>query len=236
MSIKDYGGKKPVVSSITFSRNCSTETSSASFTVTYSGRGTLTYTAYATPTAGGSAVTATGSSSTLNFTGLTEGTEYTLTGKVTTSYGVDSDIVSGGNFVHRGMPTTVTGVSASSGNAEVTVSWTDISDWGTTETGISNRYYLVYFNTANNFSTATAFDTANPLADGSTSKTVTGLTNGTEYFFWVVAFNASCSSTSASVSATPVAPPYFPPFFPPFFPPYFPPFFPPFFPPRFHNV
>lgn len=235
MSIKDYGGKEPVIDSVSF-KGFNGVSGVLITAFSYLGRdGTVTYTAYATPSAGGSAITSTSSANEFSFSGLTEGTEYTLSAKATTSSGVDSKIVfASSNFIHRTVPATVTGVSASAGDAQVTVSWSGIASWGTSETGISNRYYLVYFSTTDDILNATAFDASNPIAAETTSKVVTGLTNGQIYYFWVIANNATWESLpSSSASATPVAPPYFPPYFPPFFPPFFPPYFPPYFPPRF---
>jgi len=93
-------------------------------------------------------------------------------------------------------PAAPTGLSATAGNAEASLSWTAASNGGSNITD-----YLVEYSTDN--STWTTF------ADGTstgTSATVTGLTNGTLYYFRVSAINAINTGTGATTSATPVAP------------------------------
>jgi hypothetical protein len=93
-------------------------------------------------------------------------------------------------------PAAPTGLSATAGNAEASLSWTAASNGGSNITD-----YLVEYSTDN--ATWTTF------ADGTstgTSATVTGLTNGTLYYFRVSAINAINTGTGATTSATPVAP------------------------------
>jgi hypothetical protein len=93
-------------------------------------------------------------------------------------------------------PAAPTGLSAIAGNAEAALSWTAASNGGSNITD-----YLVEYSSDN--STWTTF------ADGTstgTSATVTGLTNGTLYYFRVSAINAISTGTGATTSATPVAP------------------------------
>jgi hypothetical protein len=128
-------------------------------------------------------------------------------------------------------PGTPTIGTASAGNAQATVTFTEPS----------------YLGKPNSSLTYTATSSPSSISNtGSASPiTVTGLSNGTSYTFAVKLNNTVLDSdfSSASNSVTPVAPPFFPPFFPPsfpFFPPYFPafsgfvpgegPFFPPYFP------
>lgn len=91
------------------------------------------------------------------------------------------------------MPSAPTGLTATAGNAQVSLSWT--ASPGATS-------YNVYRGTTSNGQSAT------PIATGitGTSYTGTGLTNGTTYYFKVAAVNASgTSSYSNEASATPSA-------------------------------
>ena len=94
-------------------------------------------------------------------------------------------------------PAAPTGLAATAGNTQATLSWTAASNGGSNITD-----YLVEYSTDN--STWTTF------ADGtstSTTVTVTGLTNGTLYYFRVSAINAvNTSSASSTASTTPVVP------------------------------
>ncbi|MGO8670756.1 MAG: glycoside hydrolase family 3 C-terminal domain-containing protein, partial [Capsulimonadaceae bacterium] len=90
-------------------------------------------------------------------------------------------------------PSTPTNLTATAGNAQVSLSWTASS--GATS-------YSVYRGTASGAESATA------IASGvtTTSYTNTGLTNGTAYFYKVAAVNANgTSALSTEASATPSA-------------------------------
>jgi hypothetical protein len=93
------------------------------------------------------------------------------------------------------VPSVPTGVTAVAGNTEATVSWTAPSSNG----GAAITSYTV--TSVPGAVTATA-------AAGTTSATVTGLTNGTDYRFYVTAANSAGSSSPSATSdtATPVAP------------------------------
>jgi hypothetical protein len=94
-------------------------------------------------------------------------------------------------------PGAPTGLSATAGNAQVALSWSAPSSNG--ESPITG--YNVYEGTSPGGESATAVNTS--LISG-TSYTVTGLTNGTTYYFTVKAVNAMGSSAASNeASASP---------------------------------
>jgi|GEM_PF-674324 len=72
--------------------------------------------------------------------------------------------------------------------------WVDMSSGGSQEDN-----FIVYQNTANNFSAATAIAT---LAADTTNYTVTGLKAETVYYFWVRAINQAGNATAAACMVT----------------------------------
>lgn len=194
-SLKDSGGKKPdAPTNVVATNTVAGGAASISFTPSaYIGKDTITYTVTSSP----GNLTATGSSSPIVVTGLTNATTYTFTVVATTNYGVQSDAASSSSLdvgIPPGAPTIGT---ATAGNAQATVAYTA----GTAGTGAT---------------TFTATSTpGNFTGTGASPITVTGLANGTAYTFKVTASNNYGSATSGtSNSVTPVAPPYFPPYFP----------------------
>jgi predicted phage tail protein len=97
-----------------------------------------------------------------------------------------------------GAPGAPTGLTAAAGNTEVSLSWTaPPSDGGSPLTG-----YNVYQGTSPGFSVGTAVSNIT-----STSTVVSGLTNGTTYYFVVTAVyaNGKMSASSSEASAEPTA-------------------------------
>lgn len=128
--------------------------------------------------------------------GLTNGTLYFF--RVSATNTVNTGSVSSVVSATPNVPPTPTGLSATPGNASVELSWT-----AGTYGGPEITDYVIQYSTDE--STWLTF------ADGTsatTSATVTGLTNGTQYFFRVSAANALGASANSSVaSTTPMAPP-----------------------------
>jgi len=169
------------------------------------GTGTPTYTATSSP--GG--FTASGAGSPLVVTGLANGTAYTFTVTASNAFGSSTSAASN-SVTPAGVPATPAAPTPTAGNASVALSWTAPSDNGSAITD-----YLIYHAT----SATGTYTQFSDTVSATTSVTVTGLANGTAYFFKIIAVNAVGNSalSAASTSSTPVAPP---PFFPePFFPP-----------------
>lgn len=103
-----------------------------------------------------------------------------------------------GTYVDLTPPIAPTGVTATPGNGQVTVTWTAVSD--------ATRYRVTLYNSGG------TLITTSPDVTG-TSYTVEGLTNDTEYQFDVTAYDAAgnASPKSAKVTATPIAPDTIPP-------------------------
>ena len=94
-----------------------------------------------------------------------------------------------------------TGLTATAGNGQVTLSWTASASNG----GAAIIGYDVYLGTSSHGESASPVNTS---LIGGTSYTVTGLTNGTTYYFTADAVNDADlhSAPSAQASATPALP------------------------------
>jgi alpha-tubulin suppressor-like RCC1 family protein len=132
----------------------------------------------------------TGAASPYLQTGLTNGTTYyyvvtamNANGESTTSPQVSAQPMAA-------LPPAPTGVAATPGNAQVTISWSPVSGATT---------YNIYW------STTSGVGTAGTKISGATSPYLqTGLSNGTAYFYVVTALNsAGESAASVQASATP---------------------------------
>ena len=160
---------------------------SVSFTapVPNGGSAVLSYTVTSSP--GG--LTATGSSSPLTVSGLTNGTAYTFTVVANNATGPGAVSAPSNSVTPAGAPTAPTTVTAVAGNTQATVTFSGASANGSTITG-----YTVTSSPGG----LTATGSASPL-------TVTGLTNGTAYTFTVSAINGvgTSAASGASNSVTP---------------------------------
>lgn len=122
-----------------------------------------------------------------DFTGGATRTQLTL--EKDSLYNATGVSVSDGDYVtiaQGAVPSTPQNLAAESDlNQEAKLTWdkvdTDVTGSPTTLTG---ETYRIYQNTTDDFSGATKVDTSD-----TTGETVTGLTNGTQYYFWVTAVN-----------------------------------------------
>ena len=132
--------------------------------------------------------------------GLTNGTTYYFTVKALNSVGTSpaSNEASATPVTTPGAPRTLT---ATGGNAQVELSWSaPSSDGGSAITG-----YDVFEGTSSGKESPTPVNGSTLIT--ATSYTVSGLTNGTTYYFTVKALNSVGSSTASNqASATPAGP------------------------------
>jgi Ca2+-binding RTX toxin-like protein len=162
------------------------------------------YQIVATPTTG-APITKTSNSATatsFNFTGLTNGTNYTFQVRAVNAFGAGPLSSSSGQVTPVGVPGTTTGVVATRGNAQASLTWVaPTTDGGSPITG-----YNVQVRTG-----TTVVRTENLTGNGTTA-TMTNLNNGTAYNFRVQAVNAigagplSPASTAVTPATVPNAP------------------------------
>ena len=135
-----------------------------------------------TPSIGGVAqipVAFSSAATTQTVTGLTNGTAYTFAVAALNAAGTGPDSAPSAAVIPATLATAPSGVSGTSGNTQVAVSWTaPSSDGGSAVTG-----YVVTPSIGGVAQTPVTFTSA------ATTQTVTGLTNGTAYTFTVAALN-----------------------------------------------
>lgn len=155
-----------------------------------------------TPYLGTTAQTATTFSSTATtqtVTGLANGSSYTFTVAAVNGSGPGTESAASAAITPRTVPGAPTGVTASAGSSQATVSWTPpLSNGGTPITGYTVTPYI-----GAQAQTASEFDAT------ATTRVIGSLTNGTSYTFKVRANNVAGTSadSAASAAVTPVTTP-----------------------------
>ena len=94
------------------------------------------------------------------------------------------------------LPGSITNLTAASGSRRVALRWVAPTDSGTSPI----RYYTVSYSETG---TSSASDVQDTDDGDTTTLTVTGLTNGTQYLFRVSAVSAAGSSTTSNITAVP---------------------------------
>ena len=150
------------------------------------------YTVTASP--GGAQCATTGATS-CTVTGLTNGTDYTFSATTENIVGSSDASMASDPVTPVGPPEPPTGLTATFGDGEVSVSWTAPADTGGTD--------------VTGYTVTASPGGAQCATTGATSCTVTGLTNGTEYTFTATATNAVGESelSAPSDAATPATQP-----------------------------
>jgi YHS domain-containing protein len=146
--------------------------------------------------------TASGTSSPITVTGLTNGDSYTFSVVATNSAGNSVPSAASSPVIPVTVPGAPTGLGATPGNTTVALKWTvPTSNGGSPITG-----YNVYEGTRSGGESTTPVNRTTLIT--TTGYTVTGLTNGTTYYFTVEAVNALGSSAASNqASATPATVP-----------------------------
>ena len=138
----------------------------------------------------GKTCTATAATRACTVSGLTNGTTYTFSVTATNIAGTSASSPASANAIPRTNPGAPTGLTATFGNASVTLAWSAPADNG----GFAISSYKV--TTVGN---ATKTCTVNAPT---TSCVISGLTNGTAYTFSVTATNGAALVSAASATAT----------------------------------
>ncbi|MEO6821183.1 MAG: fibronectin type III domain-containing protein, partial [Candidatus Nanopelagicales bacterium] len=145
-------------------------------------------------------VMATGTTSPIPVSGLTNGTSYTFTVTATNAVGTSPASAESGSVTPAAVttPGPPTGLTAVPGNNQVALSWSPpASDGGSAVTDYVIQYALAGTG---------AWQTVSDGVSTATSAMVTGLTGGTSYDFQVAALNGTGQGPSSSiVTASPTA-------------------------------
>jgi surface protein len=146
----------------------------------------------------------TSTSTSANVTSLSNGTTYIFRVATVNSVGTGTYSSNSASLVPATSPGAPTGVSGTSGNAQVALAWASPVSTG----GSAITDYLIQYSSDSGSNWTTFNDGTSP----STSTTVTGLSNGTSYIFRIAAVNSigtgSYSQNSSTVTplTTPGAP------------------------------
>ena len=184
----------PVGGAVTLTAS-SVEDASATLTIAnHTGPWHYKYTAPSTPAGTCSTKVSTGTS-TASLSTLSRGTNYTFNAYSDSQ--CTSELTSASTDAHfLTKPGRVTGVTATAGDTSLSVNWTAVSG---TLTG-----YRVQWKKGNESYDSTR---TNTVASGTTTNSITGLTNNTTYTVRVVAYNATGDGAASSeLTATPAAP------------------------------
>jgi len=155
--------------------------------------GGATITSYTVTDPAGDSCTGTDPTDSCTVRSLTNGTPYTFTVTATNSTGTGPASFASPSVTPAVLPGAPSAVTATQGNASVSLSWTAPSNGGSLITSytVTSSSGLTY-----------------TVSGGATTLSITGLTNGTSYSFTITATNAIGTGTaSTSVSVTPAAPP-----------------------------
>ena len=135
---------------------------------------------------------------------MTNGTYYKVKVRAVNALGDGAESAEIGPFKPNTVPGAPTSVTASSGqNAQVFVSWSNPASNG----GTALTDYVIQYSTSATF--ASGITTWSHAASTSTFATITGLTNGTTYYFRIAAVNnGSNGGTGAYSSISAAARPY----------------------------
>ena len=142
----------------------------------------ITYTVTSNP----EGITATGSSSPVAITGLTDGNTYTFTVTATNPSGTSSPSAASNSLEMVRVPSAPAIGSATAGSQQATVTFSPPSDTGYPST-------ILNYTVTSSPGSITGTGSSSPI-------TVTGLTDGTAYTFTVTATNATGTSPSSSAS------------------------------------
>jgi len=149
---------------------------------------------YATSSSGPWTTHSTNLTTTRTITGLSNGTQYYV--RVRANNGAGSSAWVSSTATPITTPTSVTGFTATAGVGEIDLNWSAPSSNG----GSAITGYRVQYATSGSGPWTT--DSTNL----STSRTITGLTNGTQYFVRVRALNAAGDGALATLTSTPLEP------------------------------